>query len=286
MNKVAILAILVATVILMATYNFSQFAEAQTRERCDADICHVKITKDGFMPKILTVKVGTGIVWTNTDDRRHTVTSGSPGEATAPLKSLLLEKGDTYEFTFSHAGLYQGSYKYFDQVTKTMRGEIIVEEEVKKTEEKLPEVETIEIYFQDPKSGVKKVLFPTGTIKSMYINPESRSLIINLEIVSTGTLEITMDRSLIDAKRNGKDDRFMVLVKKVTSPFENEGNYEEISSTPSERGLRIFVPAKTEQIRIVGTQIIPEFPVAVMAVMGVIVATAIAISRFKNSLSS
>ena len=253
--------------VMAASYHAPYFAEAQTstNERCEAQTCHVNITKDGFVPKTLIVKKGTTVIWTNTDDRSHTVTSGSPGEITAPLKSLLLEKGQKYEFTFEYSGLYQGSYKYFDQVTKIMRGVIIVEPETKTTE--TPTKVQTKVDFNDPKSGVKKVSFPTGTIKSMEINPDSSSLIITIENVQTGgKLEITLDRNLIDAKNNGKDDHFIVLVDGV------EGIYGEISSTPTERTLQIVVPSKTTEIKIVGTQVVPEFPVAMLAIAGVFTA--------------
>jgi hypothetical protein len=44
------------------------------------------------------------------------------------------------------------------------------------------------------------------------------------------------------------------------------------------------VPAGAEEAEIVGSQVVPEFPIAVIAVMGAIIATAIAVSRFKNPL--
>ena len=257
-------------ILAMSTYYLPQFAAAQTVDRCNEQICHVKMTKDGFVPKTLIVKIGTTVVWTNADDGRHTVTSGSPGEITAPFKSLLLEKGDTYEFTFEYAGLYQGSYKYFDQVTRTLRGEIIVEPEEKTVEEK-PPVKTIKVDFNDPKSGVKKASLSNGDIKSMEIDPDFQSLIITVETMQTGgKLEITLDRGLIDAKSDGKDDHFTVLVDG------KEGFYEEMSSTPTERTLEIVVPAKAMIIEIVGTKVVPEFPIVMLAIASVFSAMIVA----------
>ncbi len=245
---------------VLGIYSLPQLAEAQTsdREVCNAELCHITITRDGFIPKMLTVKIGSTVVWTNLDDGRHTVTSGSPGEVTAPLKSFLLEKGDTYEFTFEYAGFYKGSYKYFDQVTQTMRGEIIVEpapEEIKSTSE----VKTMKIDFSNPNSGVKKARLSNGNIMSMDIDPDLNSLIIGVQTVDVnGKLTITLDRKLIDAKTNGNDDHFVVLVDG------KEGFYEETSSTPTERTLEIVVPRETKQLEIAGTQVVPEFPVNLM----------------------
>ncbi len=249
-----------ATVFLLLTIPVSSAlssveAQESTREICDADICHVSITSDGFMPKTLIVKVGTTIVWTNNDDGRHTVTSGSPGEVAAPLKSLLLEKDGTYEFTFDAAGSFGGSYRYFDQVTKTMRGEIIVgaAEPQPPTIEEPPEVQTIKIDFRDPESGVKSVSFSNGEVKDMGINPESYSLIMNVETEETnGMMDIVLDRNLIDAKDNSKDKDFKVLING------EEGFYEETASTPDERTLQIVVPGRASNIEILGTQVVPH----------------------------
>jgi len=250
---------------MLSSYYVPQFAEAQTsdRERCDEEICHVKITSNGFAPKTLTIRIGTTVVWTNTDDGRHTVTSGSPGEVTAPLKSELLEKDGTYEFDFSHGGLYLGSYKYFDQVTSIMRGEIIVEA-VPEEEEEETQPDTITVEFMNPESGVKKFSLSNGSVESVEIDPDFQSLIITVETeLTNGKLEITLDRALIDAKSNGNDEQFIVFVDG------DEGFYEEIASTPRERTLQIVVPNGTTEIEIVGTQVIPEFPVAMLVIAAV-----------------
>ncbi len=248
-----------ATVFLLLTIAVSSVlssveAQESTREICEADICHVSITSDGFMPKTLIVKVGTTVVWTNNDDGRHTVTSGSPGEVAAPLKSLLLEKDGTYEFTFDAAGSFSGSYKYFDQVTKIMRGEIIVgAAEPQPPIEESPEVQTIKIDFRDPESGVKSVSFSNGMVKDMGINPDSYSLIMTVETDETnGMMDIVLDRNLIDAKDNSKDTDFKVLING------EEGFYEETASTPEERTLQIVVPGRASEIEIVGTQVVPH----------------------------
>lgn len=229
-----------------------QLASAQNSDmqRCDEEICNVTITKEGFVPKTLIVKIGTTVVWTNTDDGRHTVTSGSPGELTAPLKSLLIDKGSIYKFTFSFAGSYKGSYKYFDQVTKTMRGEIIVEPETKTKEKAEPEIletNTVKIDFNDPKSGVKKISFPQGSIKGIVMDPSIPALIITLQVGAVSNLEITLVRNLIDAKSDTRDARFVVLVNG------KEGFYDEMLATPTERTLRIVVPIQTTNVEIRGT---------------------------------
>ncbi len=265
-------------VVLMSTYYVPQFAEAQTldRETCDEDVCYVKITRDGFVPKTLTVKIGTTVVWTNEDTGRHTVTSGSPGEEALPLNSGLLEKDDSYEFNFYIGGLYKGTYKYFDQVTKTMRAEIIVEPEPEDIEEE-PVPETINIDFSDPTSGVKKISLSNGNVMIVEADPDTLRLMITVQTVDVnGKLQITLDRNLIDAKADGKDEGFIVIVDG------EEGFHEEISSTPTERTLEIVVPRQTTEIEIVGTQVVPEFPLA-MLVIAAIFGSMIATYRLRTS---
>ncbi|MGH9876711.1 MAG: hypothetical protein ACRD5H_03670, partial [Nitrososphaerales archaeon] len=247
--------LLLLTIIASNSVLVSVAAQESTREICDADICNVSITADGFVPKTLIVKVGTTVVWTNDDDGRHTVTSGSPGEVAAPLKSLLLEKGSTYEFTFDATGSFSGSYKYFDQVTRIMRGEIIVgaAEPTPPTIEEPPEVQTIKIDFRNPESGVKSVSLSNGMVRDMAINPDSYTLIMTVETDETnGMMDIVLDRNLIDAKDNNKDKDFMVLING------EEGFYEETASTPEERTLQIVVPGRANKIEIVGTQVVPH----------------------------
>jgi plastocyanin len=250
---------------MLSSYYIPQLAEAQTsdRVRCEDEICHVKITSNGFSPRTLIITIGTTVVWTNIDDGRHTVTSGSPDEVTSPLKSLLLENDETYEFVFQHGGLFEGSYKYFDQVTRTMRGEIIVEPAPEEVEEQ-PIDETIEINFENPESGVKEFSLSNGSVESVAVDPAFHSLIITVETeLTNGKLEITLDRDLIDSKTNGEDDHFIVFVDG------DEGFHEEIASTVSERTLEIVVPNGTTEIEIVGTQVIPEFPIAMLIIAAV-----------------
>lgn len=64
------------------------------------------ITKDGFVPKELTIKVGTTVVFVNDDVAPHRPASGPhPVHTICPGLDALknLNKGDTYQFTFTEA---------------------------------------------------------------------------------------------------------------------------------------------------------------------------------------
>ena len=61
----------------------------------------VSIKNFAFVPASVTVKVGTTITWTNTDQEAHTVTAKN-GAFTSPA----LSNGSTYHYTFTKPGTY------------------------------------------------------------------------------------------------------------------------------------------------------------------------------------
>ncbi|CUR51193.1 exported protein of unknown function [Nitrosotalea devaniterrae] len=73
--------------------------------------------------KDVSVMPGTTITWTNTDDKPHSITSGSA--QTGPdgkFDSGLIQPGQTYSHTFTDAG----SYSYFDQPSPWLSGSVTV----------------------------------------------------------------------------------------------------------------------------------------------------------------
>lgn len=61
----------------------------------------VIIEKYAFSPKLLTVKKGTTVTWTNKDIAKHTVTGKNGGPASA-----LFGQGESYSYTFDTAGTF------------------------------------------------------------------------------------------------------------------------------------------------------------------------------------
>jgi hypothetical protein len=105
---------------------------------------------------------------------------------------------------------------------------------------------------------------------------DSIILFIDTSPTEEGQMMVTLPRSLIDAKTDGQDDEFIVLV-------DGDGvEYEEHSATETERALTIPVFAGSGEVEIVGTQVVPEFPIAVAAVMSVLITIGVVASRFRN----
>lgn len=56
-----------------------------------------------FQPATLNIKVGTQVVWTNTSDAPHTVTSDTAGVFGSPAN---ITQNQTFKFTFTTAGTF------------------------------------------------------------------------------------------------------------------------------------------------------------------------------------
>jgi manganese oxidase len=84
----------------------------------------VILQNTSFVPKSITVSVGTKVTWTNKDSFGHTVESGVRGAADAGsvFKSSNLNNSDSFSFTFTAAG----TYPYFCSYHPGMDGTVIV----------------------------------------------------------------------------------------------------------------------------------------------------------------
>jgi plastocyanin len=81
----------------------------------------ITIKNFAFNPETLTVRTGTTVTWVNQDEAIHQVDtdSGVPVTFTSPS----LDKGSSYEFTFTQPG----TYSYHCTIHTEMKGTIIVE---------------------------------------------------------------------------------------------------------------------------------------------------------------
>ena len=77
----------------------------------------VHIKNFAFSPAVVTVRVGSTVVWTNDDSIQHDVTFDGGG-----IASSVLNHNDTYSHTFSTAG----TYHYICSIHPFMHGTVIV----------------------------------------------------------------------------------------------------------------------------------------------------------------
>ena len=110
-----------------------------------------------------------------------------------------------------------------------------------------------------------------GKVLGITADIEGKSLLVSIQTTSDGTLTITLPRELIDAKINGADDSFFVLIDGEEVEFGEE-------TTSTDRTLTINFQDGAEEIEIIGTQIVPEFGAIAALVLAVAIISIIAVS--------
>ncbi len=137
-----------------------------------------------------------------------------------------------------------------------------------------PMEDTIRFEFEGNVFDVKAEI-SNGSIRSVDVDPDFTSVIIFVSTSSSedGMLEIVLPRQLIDSKINGQDDEYIVLVDG------DEGDVTEKDITSTSRTLVIPVPAGTEEIEIIGTQVIPEFGVIAVIVLALALSAIVVAGR-------
>ena len=101
-----------------------------------------------------------------------------------------------------------------------------------------------------------------GAVNDMSINTNETSLVVSIQSTGGGNLAMTLPRTLIDAKAGADDDLFFVLVDGADTDF-NE------SKTNTDRTLTVSFPDGTQQIEVIGTQVVPEFAGLAFAILAI-----------------
>jgi hypothetical protein len=111
-----------------------------------------------------------------------------------------------------------------------------------------------------------------GNVIAMATDKETISLLIATENVEDSEFNIKLPNDLIRAENN----EFAVLVNGY------EVEYEVMGAVDNH--LVFFIPAFTEEIEIIGTYVIPEFPLGVILLFGAVSVIIILIQKSKKSL--
>src|SRR3970040_2467956 len=110
-----------------------------------------------------------------------------------------------------------------------------------------------------------------GSVLSVTPDDEANSLVVAIKTTSDGVLIITLPRALIDAKINGQDDNFFVLIDGEEAEFEE-------TATGTDRILTISFPDGAEEIEIIGTFVVPEFGTIAALILAIAMISIIAVS--------
>jgi len=107
-------------------------------------------------------------------------------------------------------------------------------------------------------------------IIAMEIDPESRSLLIGLDNTFDSQFFIGLEHELINAPNN----EFIILVDG------EEVDYEMTSDSDSST-FEFFVPVGSEEVEIIGTYVIPEFPVGAIFGFAVMISVIMIFAKVK-----
>ena len=111
-----------------------------------------------------------------------------------------------------------------------------------------------------------------GSISSITIDEEAKSLRIAIDSTDDGELTITLPRELIDSMdMGGEDTNFIVLVDLAEEEFDE-------TTTEADRTLTIPFQNGAEEIEIIGTFVIPEFGTVAVLVLAVAIISIVAVT--------
>jgi len=216
------------------------FAQETLRaETCNADICYIKVSPDGFSPEKLLVRDGSTVVWKNVDNNAHMIAGGSTKNP-ALFNSSLLSSGKDYAFAFD-AGM-TGEFTYVDQSRNNASGKIIVAPRVSESP-----VKQVNIDLADQGSGIK-VALTQGEATAAAAIPQLYKMTVWMDVPAPGVLKMTLDRRLIDSQAADKDAPFKVLVDGKAAA------YREMPAAPEQRTLVMPVAEGAKTVSVVGRQ--------------------------------
>jgi predicted secreted protein with PEFG-CTERM motif len=99
-----------------------------------------------------------------------------------------------------------------------------------------------------------------GQVIAMAIDDELNSLLVGITEVKDSAFQIMLPHDLISAENN----EFTVLVDQIAVDY-------NISAQDNSVTLYFFVPSDSEEIEIIGTHVIPEFPLGVLVVFATMI---------------
>ena len=99
-----------------------------------------------------------------------------------------------------------------------------------------------------------------GDVIAMAVYENTTSFLICITNVEDSTFEISLPTELISAENN----EFVVLVDGIEEDY-------DVSAQNNVAIVQFFVPANSQEIEIIGTHVIPEFPLGALVVLATMI---------------
>lgn len=220
-------------------------------------------TDDAYSPNPVQANVGDTVIWTNRDTTLHTATSGTAsggptnvfgGNLTNPV---LIAPSQTMSFTFSEAG----EFPYYCTLHPNMIGTVIV--------------------GGDGGNGST----PIESTASSTLDGNTYEVSATSETSSATGLEITPDEKLITVTFDTAGEAELTLPKTLIDGVVEGDGVSIIETTDTATMVSVVVPEGETEVDIMGSFVVPEFPVIAALVLGVTIAAIAGYTRFsKGSL--
>jgi len=202
------------------------------------------------------------------------------------VAQVLVAQDGTFVKSFNAVGQQwkeEGTYTIRAQYTSTQIAETTFEffsQVIDKSSAVFP--------VQIPNSGTFDVGYTIrgGEVFSIWMDQSSYSVGVLLQDVnSNGNLILKLPTESFDAKTDGENIDFIVLISKENDPTgQIQVEYEEIATGDNYRTIRIPLEEGDGEVVVVGTYVIPEFGSIVVIILVVAVSSAIIISKSRFSV--
>jgi len=227
----------------------------------------------GVTTGIITIFSGDSVTWHNADNAFHTITSVSQtGENALPVQdnedgvfdSGLFTAGESYTRNFNDLG----DFYYYCSLHPWMNGIV----HVVKNPGSVQSIDNVGSGYSDDGLGFEvKYILDTNLQKAVHVNPDDKSLTFRISGTS-GNDQITfvLPSNLIENPN-------AVFVDGVMAEFESE-------DTSSGTKLVIPITADSQEIKIMGTKVIPEFGFLAISILSIGIVSMLFLTRSKLSM--
>jgi predicted secreted protein with PEFG-CTERM motif len=219
----------------------------------------------------ITVYPGDSITWHNADDALHTITSVSASsietgdfEEDGVFDSGIFTKGKSYTNQFDDLG----DFHYYCILHTWMNGVV----HVTKNPGSVQTIDNIGSGYSENGLGFEvKYILDTNLQKAVHVNPDDKSLTFRISGTSENEqITFVLPSELIESPN-------AVLVDGEITNFESE-----ITSS----GTKLVVPisSDTNEIKIMGTKVIPEFGFLAISILSISILSILFLTRSKLSM--
>jgi len=222
----------------------------------------------GVTTGVITVYPGDSVTWSNADTAFHTVTSGIPPttedgifEEDGIFDSGFFTAGKSYTRQFNDLG----DFPYYCSLHPWMDGVV----HVVVNPGSVQSIDNVGSGYSDDGAGFEvKYILDTNLQKDVLINPDEKSLTFFISgDTESGNITFVLPTELIQNPN-------VVWVDGMSADFEME-------ETATGTKLMVPIPLHSEEIKIMGTQVIPEFGFLALGILSIGVFSTLLLTRSK-----